>query len=80
MGKLGTIGKLTFRVFGNDHLPPHFHVKGGGVEALVTINDPEVISGYLPSDIRKEVFAWAVENRDRLAAEWNTWNPHIPYA
>ncbi|GAA4258909.1 DUF4160 domain-containing protein [Azospirillum formosense] len=74
MGKLATIGKVTIRVFGNDHLPPHFHVKGTDFEALVAI------AGDLPTATRKEVLAWATANRDALVAEWNTWNPTIPFA
>lgn len=80
MGKLATIGKVSIRIFGNDHLPPHFHVKGGGVEALVSIDPVEIIAGELPASLRKEVFAWAAANKARLVAEWNTWNPHVPFA
>ena len=80
MGKLATIGKATIRVFGNDHLPPHFHVKGGGIEALVSIDPVAVIAGDLPTALRQEVFAWAATHKAALVAEWNTWNPHVPFA
>ncbi len=80
MGKLATIGKATIRVFGNDHLPPHFHVKGTDFEALVSIETFEVIAGDLPTAIRKEVQTWAAANKDRLVSEWNAWNPNIPFA
>ncbi|QCO07550.1 DUF4160 domain-containing protein [Azospirillum argentinense] len=80
MGKLATIGKVTIRVFGNDHLPPHFHVKGTDFEALVAIATLEVIAGDLPAATRKEVLAWAAANRAALVTEWNTWNPNIPFA
>lgn len=80
MGKLATIGTVTIRVRGNDHLPPHFHVEGTDFEALVSIAPVEVIAGDLPTATRKEVFAWAVANKARLITEWNTWNPNIPFA
>ncbi|GLR81279.1 DUF4160 domain-containing protein (plasmid) [Azospirillum oryzae] len=80
MGKLATIGKATIRVFGNDHLPPHFHVKDTDFEALVSIETFEVIAGDLPTAIRKEVQSWAAANKDRLVSEWNAWNPNIPFA
>ncbi|MGQ9365727.1 DUF4160 domain-containing protein [Azospirillum sp. ST 5-10] len=80
MGKLGGINKVTFRIFGNDHLPPHFHVKGPGIDAQVSIDPPAVIVGTLPATLRADVFAWVEANHDRLVAEWNTWNPHIPFA
>ncbi|MDR6771642.1 DUF4160 domain-containing protein [Azospirillum sp. BE72] len=80
MGKLATIGKATIRVFGNDHLPPHFHVKSTDFEALVSIETFEVIAGDLPTATRKEVQTWAAANKDRLVSEWNAWNPNIPFA
>lgn len=80
MGKLGQIGKVILRVNGNEHLPPHFHVVGGGIEALVSIDPVEVIAGELPASLRRDVFAWAAANKARLKAEWNAWNPHIPFA
>lgn len=80
MGKLATIGKVTIRVFGNDHLPPHFHVKGAGIDAQLSIETVEVIAGDLPAALHKEIKAWVAANRPALVTEWNTWNPHVPFA
>ncbi|CAO3411716.1 DUF4160 domain-containing protein [Azospirillum largimobile] len=80
MGKLATFGKVVIRIYGNDHLPPHFHVKGPEFDALVSIETFEVIAGDLPAAARKEAMGWAAANRSLLISEWNSWNPNIPFA
>lgn len=78
MGKLGNIGKLMMRVNGNDHYPAHFHVVGPDIDAQVTFHPLMVIRGDLPGSLREQVFAWAMENHERLILEWNRCNPHLP--
>ena len=34
-------------MFGNDHNPPHFHVRYGEFEAIITIRDG-VVKGEMP--------------------------------
>jgi len=80
LGKLTTFGKLRVVVQGRDHNPPHFHVKGPDVNALVGIDPVIVIRGKLPSDLWPEIRTWAVMHRAELIAAWNALNPHIPTA
>lgn len=77
MGKLHTIGKVSIRVYANDHLPPHFHIVGVEDEALVEIATMAVRRGTVPS---AEALAWAQANIETVKAEWNRINPRFPIA
>lgn len=78
MGKVHEAGKLTIRVYPNDHLPPHFHAVTPDEEALIEIATLAIIVGSLKGRTRKIVMTWAPANRDALTAEWNRINPHFP--
>lgn len=80
MGKLANFGNLRVVVQGRDHNPPHFHVKGPDINALVGIDPVTVIRGKLPSVLWPEIRDWAIAHRSELVAAWNTLNPHIPTA
>lgn len=78
MGKLTSFGKVWVGVQVRDHNPPHFHLKGGGVRAMVGIDPVIVLRGTVPSDLWPQVQAWAIANRAALVAEWNLCNPLYP--
>ncbi|WP_244561081.1 DUF4160 domain-containing protein [Azospirillum oryzae] len=80
MGKLANFGNLRVVIQGRDHNPPHFHVKGPDINALVGIDPVTVIRGKLPSVLWPEIRDWAIAHRSELIAAWNTLNPHIPTA
>jgi hypothetical protein len=63
------------RVYGNDHLPAHFHVITPDAEALVVIATLTILRGALRASVWAEVQDWAVANREALATEWNRCNP-----
>lgn len=75
MGKLHTVGKVSVRVYANDHLPPHFHIVGVDAEALIVIATLTVYAGTVPS---KAALDWAAANPDAIRAEWNRINPRFP--
>lgn len=64
----------AFRVmmFPNDHNPPHVHLIGNEVEAVVQISTGTVLQG----DARRcrEGVTWIVENRDMLLRRWRELN------
>lgn len=77
MGKLHTIGKITIRVYANDHLPPHFHIVATEWDVLVEIATMAVLAGSLPRAGRP-AFGWATDNKAAIIAEWNRINPKFP--
>lgn len=54
----------------NDHQPPHFHVKYGSDEALVSIHELELLEGSLPSKQLKMVLGWAAFHQTELLENW----------
>jgi hypothetical protein len=78
VGKLTQFGNVILRVYGNDHLPPHFHVLAPDFSALVGISPVTILRGSVPADVFGEISGWADSNRDRLISEWNLCNPRYP--
>ena len=54
----------------DDHMPPHFHAKYNGTEALVDIENSSVLKGSLPSNKLKLVLAWTELHKDELQKNW----------
>ena len=55
-------------MFGDDHNPPHFHVRYGEFEAIITIRD-----GVVKGECRKvlgDVFTWMKLHQDELDMNW----------
>ena len=69
--------KTVIWVYGNDHLPPHFHIVNPDFEALVSILTFEVIEGELAGSAGKLAMAWAKENIEVIKAEWNRLHPKL---
>lgn len=78
MGKLVQIGNIIIRVYANDHLPPHFHIITPDADALVDIENLEILRGKLPRGAEAEALAWAKTNGGLIADEWNRTNPRFP--
>jgi hypothetical protein len=80
MVKIHQIGSVSLKVYGADHLPPHFHVVGADFEAMIEIATLTIIRGELRANIRKPVIDWATAHRSELAAAWTRLNPRFPIA
>ena len=59
---------ILIRMYFADH---HFHAEYGEHEALVTIEEPRVIAGDLPSRAFSLVREWALLHHAELCALWN---------
>ncbi|ADI02760.1 DUF4160 domain-containing protein [Syntrophothermus lipocalidus] len=53
-----------------DHLPPHFHVRGRGTHAVISLPDGALLAGDLPSGIASHIAAWVQENAEALMENW----------
>ena len=58
---------IIIAMFGDDHNPPHFHVRYGDYRCTVTISKG-VVKGQLPRKALKKVFEWMDEHHDELMA------------
>lgn len=47
MPELSRFFGIIIAMFGDDHNPPHFHVRYGDYEAIITIQDG-IVKGELP--------------------------------
>ena len=56
-------------MFGDDHNPPHFHVRYGNYRASITI-DKGIIKGELPRRALNKVFTWMDEYHEELMNNW----------
>ena len=62
-------GILIYMYFA-DHNPPHFHAIYAEHEALVAIDDGEVIRGALPRTAGRLVEQWRSEHKTELQDNW----------
>ena len=61
---------IKFKMYFNDHNPPHFHVLYQGSEAVYCIDGCNLINGNLSPRINRLVVEWWSANKDRLNSEW----------
>jgi hypothetical protein len=57
-----------------DHLPPHVHLTGGGVDVLISLETCEAMLGRAPTVVLKEALAWVRAHQDELLEEWHKWH------
>lgn len=53
-----------------EHNPPHIHVYYQDFNAVITIEDAEIIKGKLASKQLRLVIAWIEIHREELLANW----------
>lgn len=69
-----TINGVKIQLFFDDHAPPHFHTSFAEYKAIIKIDTAEILEGDLPKNKKKEILAWASENREILMEIWNDLN------
>lgn len=63
-----------------DHPPPHFHVRYGSAQALVSIDPLAIIEGDLPPRLLGMVMEWAALHRTELMDNWRQASRNQPLA
>ena len=61
---------IIIAMYYNDHAPPHFHAKYGDLEAVIAIDNGEVVQGRLPHRVLGLVQEWRVFHKAELAEDW----------
>ena len=69
---------ITVRIYYDDHNPPHFHAYYGSEEALIGLENLEILSGHLPRRAKAMVIEWAIEYRKELKENWMRAERHEP--
>ena len=60
---------IIIAMFADDHNPPHFHIRYGDYQAIVTI-EKGVVKGEIPSSVLKQVFRWMELHKEELMMNW----------
>ncbi len=69
------VNGLRFEIFSREHAPPHFHVKGGDVDAEFSIMTGELLKGNIDTRKKRVVNWWHKRSRDKLIQIWNQARP-----
>ena len=72
MPELSRFLGMVISIYIEDHNPPHFHVEYNEHEAVISINDLQVIKGNLPSRVLGLIMEWADLHRAELMDNWNS--------
>jgi len=67
--------KYRIQLREKDHLPPHVHLTGGGIDVLICLQLIEPMRGHAPAAVLKEALEWIRANREELMEEWKRWHP-----
>jgi hypothetical protein len=61
---------IIIAMYYNDHAPPHFHAKYGADQAVIRIDDGQVIEGYLSARALRLVEEWRLLHEQDLLNDW----------
>ena len=75
MPTIEIIDGIKINIYANDHLPPHFHAIYAEYEALIRIEDMEVLKGELPTAQYKKIRQWLVGKEKALMNVYYDLNP-----
>lgn len=67
--------KYRIQLREKDHLPPHVHLTGGGVDVLICLHLVVALRGQAPAVVLKEALDWVWAHREQLMEEWKRWHP-----
>lgn len=69
---------VMIQMFYNDHNSPHFHIKYGDDQALISIIDFALLSGNLPPKALGMVVEWASIHQSELLQNWDLARNNLP--
>lgn len=67
--------KYRIQLRERNHLSPHVHLMGGGLDVMISLETMEVMMGYAPALIVQEAQEWIRAHRKELLEEWKRWHP-----
>ena len=71
---------IAIAFYWEDHLPPHFHAKYSGDEAMIDIRTGNVVQGALPRRALSLVNEWRTMHVDELLDNWERARRRQPLA
>lgn len=61
---------IVIALYWNDHAPPHFHAKYSGDEAVIDIENGNVLKGFLSKRALALVEEWRRAHKNELIEDW----------
>ena len=74
MPRVANLTNAAVFVYAGDHAPPHFHVLGPNINAVIDIATLRVTRGTYARRDLAEATAWAAKNKGLLQAKWREIN------
>jgi hypothetical protein len=69
------VNGLRIEVFAKEHAPPHFHVRGGDVDATFSLESCEYLQGDVGCREKALIEWWYQRSRKQLIQAWNSSRP-----
>jgi hypothetical protein len=69
---------IAIRMYLREHPPPQFHAIYAEHDATVSIENGEVLEGWLPKTAARLVKQWTLANRDGLLDNWRRFETGMP--
>jgi len=66
---------LRIEIFPREHAPPHFHVRGGEIDASFSIEDGSLLQGSVDGRTQDLVEYWFLKAKPQLIEVWNATRP-----
>ena len=67
---VGRVNGLSIYIYSKDHPPPHFHIRGGGLDAAFAIHDCSLLKGRVEPRHLGLIRWWHRQAHDKLQAAW----------
>ena len=61
---------IVISMYFDDHMPPHFHARYGGGEAVIDIASLDILRGDISSRAHELVMEWAMTHNVELMENW----------
>jgi hypothetical protein len=71
MPELARFYGIIIAIYYNDHAPPHFHAKYGKDQAVIRIDDGQMMEGFLSARALRLVEEWRLLHVEELLSDWD---------
>ena len=68
---VGRVNGLSIYIYPKDHPPPHFHIRGGGIDATFCIQDCSLLNGRIGPRQQSLIKWWHREAHGKLQESWD---------
>jgi Domain of unknown function (DUF4160) len=71
MSEISRFFGIIIAIHFNEHGIPHFHAKYGEFRGVFSIENLNLMEGFLPKRVISLVLEWAFQHRDELKTDWD---------